>query len=320
MVNPTLLPFTLTSITTGNLKPVKIGQYYVPMGRRFGTGKYGQKTPEKIQMARQAQMESLELSIKEIERFITKTVEHYADYLMRYWYSHVDQYFNRSSHARYYPSMIKGYRRTKHIPMSNDRNRLRKPHKMSTKSNQLRHALHPITLNAFGCRLYTYPCYSRSKGHGKTDYVNILILGAPEKFGNHYVPDLNRRLKGGSWGGISARYWGRWYTHFNREVEKVEARMNMEIKIYMDTFMKRSHNQILFNMQVMNSAAKSREFKTYNEVKKRRANAEDEFSDVFKNDTEYSKAFSESVNTKKALTWDELRDIQREKRNKMRRR
>jgi hypothetical protein len=318
MVDPLLLPFTMNRITTGNLKSVPVGQYYVSLGRRFGTGKYGQKTPEKIEMARNAQHEALKMVIADMDDHIQAIVRKYTMYLMRYWFSHVDQYFNRSSHARYYPSKIRGYKRTKHVPL-NDLNRKRQPHKMSTKSYQLRHALRPTSITAFGSRMFVFPCFSKSKGYGSTDYVTILILGASAKFGNHYVPDLNKRMRGGMWGGISAIYWRIWYNQFNREVQKVEDKMNLEIKIYINGIMKTKNNKVLFNTEVMRSPAKLREFKTYNSVRKRRLNADDEFSDIFKDDTEYSKSFNEPIDTREKPTWETLIKEQQKKRAKMRR-
>jgi hypothetical protein len=317
MVNPELIPFTMNRIATGNLKSVPVGQYYVSLGRRFGTGKYGQTTPQKIDMARNAQHEALKMVIADMDEHIQAIVKKYTQYLIRYWFSHVDQYFNRSSHARYYPSKVRGYGRTKHVPLT-DLNRTRKPHHISSKSYQLRHALRPTSITAFGSRMFVFPCFSKSKGYGSTDYVAILILGASAKWGNHYVPDLNRRMKGGSWGGISAIYWRIWYNQFNREVQKTEDKMNLEIKIYINGIMKTKNNQVLFNTAVMKSPAKIKEFKTYNSVRKRRLNADDEFSDIFKDDTEYSKAFSEPIDVRAKPTWDDLVKEQQKKRAKMR--
>ncbi len=315
MVNPNLLPFTMNKTSAGNLKSVSVGQYYVPLGRRFGTGTYKQTTPEKIEKARRVQQAALAAVVTDMDTQVKHIIKMHTAHLLRYWLSHVDQYFNRSSHARYYPSKIRGYRRTKRVPLS-DLNRKRPPHKMSSKSFQLRHALRVTSLTAFGSRMFVFPCFSRSKGHGSSDYVSVLILGAAPKFGNHYVPTLNRRMKGGVWGGISAIYWRIWYNQFNREVQKTEDRMNIEIKRYMNDIMRSKNNKVLFNPAVISSSAKKKEFKVYTAVRKRRNNAEDEYSDVFKDDSEYSQTFKEPVDTKVTPTWEDLMATQKKKRSR----
>lgn len=300
MVDPSLLPFTLakTPMRGYTQHRTKTG-YYVSIGTQFGRGKYGKKTPEEIAMIRQAKFDALEVAVATINQHIMKEVFRESERLIQYWFTNVDQYFNRSSHLRYYPSKIIGYKRTKHVtrPKGNeDINRRRPPHKMSTKSYQLRHALHIETMNAFGSRLFVYPCYSRSKGYGTVDYVNILILGAPEKFGNHYVPSINKRIRGGSWGGISARYWTVWWKVFNQEVQRSQDRLNKYVRQYVKQFMRTKDNKVLFDPQLLNAnTGKAREFKDYNRVKSSRFNINAKYSDLFKDDSEYAQYFKSDI-------------------------
>lgn len=296
MVDPTLVPFSLsTPQPVKGYKPIKTAQgYYVNVGMRFGTGKKGNLPVNENAQLQEKRYTQLNVAIEEINRVIVSYILEECTLLIQYWYSHLDAYFNRSSHGRYYPSKIRGFRKVKNIPSTSVYKK--PPHAMSTKTGQLKRALHVESVNFMGARLFVYPCYSHGN-YADVDYVTFLIMGAPLTMGNHYVPSLNKRIKGGMWGGITAAYWTRWQKVFNKQVKISQDRLNRRVKLYMDTFMRTRENQVLFNPQFMATKSKQREYKSYKAVDENRFNVNVKASDMFDEESEYSNYFTSPVNT-----------------------
>lgn len=298
MVDPLLLPFSLSPpAQVKNYKPIKTTQgFYVNVGHGFGkTHKQGatQEYKDKFEASRYAQ---LDIAIAEINQVVVRYIAEESLNLIKYWNSNVDMYFNRSSHGRYYPERITGFRRVKNIPKKATLKY--PPHKMSTKTGQLRRALRLESINFMGARLFVYPCYSHGN-YSDADYVTFLVMGAPLKVGNHYVPQLNKRVYGGMWGGITAAYWTRWQNAFNKQVVKSQRRLNRRVKLYMDTFMKKRNNQVLFDPQMLTSKPKQREHMMYKKYDENRFNASMKLSDIFDDESEYTKFLTSPIDTTK---------------------
>jgi hypothetical protein len=152
-------------------------------------------------------------------------------------------------------------------------------------------------MDAFGARLFVYPCYSHGD-YSSEDYVTFLIAGASMRAGNHYVPSLNKRVKGGLWGGISASYWTRWQIVFNREVKNTQKRLNIRITEYVQKFSNRKGNDILFTADLVNQRVKRREFDVYNKAVNSRFDVNFKFSNI--NDgSAYARDFVKAIDTNK---------------------
>lgn len=151
---------------------------------------------------------------------ISKTVQ----YMIKYWRDHVNGYFNRRAYGIQFNK-----------PKCNARNLRKDLHKHKSRrpsigrmnTGKLRNALRYTIPTPMGCKFFVIKCM-----HNGADYVNILIHGAGKHPGA-YVPSLDRRIRRGTWCGITNKYWIRWWKVFVRELYKQEDLLNQRIMKHM---------------------------------------------------------------------------------------
>ena len=151
-----------------------------------------------------------------------------AQRLQKFWFDRVNTYFNRR--ATHYNNWIKGswvgFNRSKSLKPhpSNKPSAMYKTTRQHT--GQLRRALKIGTVTPFAIELYVAPCRAKTNG---MDYVTVLVKGA-NAGPRAYIPAFDLRVKNGSWGGISQRYWSLWQAVFLAEIARSEKRINAKIE------------------------------------------------------------------------------------------
>ena len=172
----------------------------------------------RIPQTRQAQIDFG----KTINQQIINIIKTEAIQLQRFWYNNVNTYFNRR--ASKYNKWMSTWKSGKAPRVATKPKSLYNTSRQHT--GQLRRALKIGTISPYMCELYVAPCIAKTD---KTDYINYLVKGAPPHSGA-YSPNLDLRIKSGTWHGIPQTYWAVWQSVFQEQILKAEQRINLKIE------------------------------------------------------------------------------------------
>jgi hypothetical protein len=212
-VNQTL--FHSKPSTDKNIQSVELGKnIYFYMSKSY-----------RIEQSRDAHIKFGQDMSKQIQNII-KTE---AMQLQKFWYDHVNQYFDRrASHYNKWTkqgSWIRTTKRRNLHPSPSD-----KPSAMYNTTRQhtgqLRKALKIGRITPMAIELYVAPCSAKTN---RRDYVEILVKGASPG-PRAYIPDFDFRIKNGTWKGIPKSYWAMWQMAFLKQIEVAEKRANAKIE------------------------------------------------------------------------------------------
>lgn len=157
---------------------------------------------------------------------IQRLVQKEAMKLVKFWQSSVNLYFNRRAYGIRYK---RGPRRIK------NRQQLGKvstPYIANSRQHtgQLRNSLIISKVNIYGAELYAKRVHAKTNN---ADYIEILMHGA-RAGPRAYNPSLDLRVKGGTWRGITPKYWMNWQTRFTKELRNAEKRLSNDIEQYVE--------------------------------------------------------------------------------------
>lgn len=172
----------------------------------------------RIPQTRQAQIDFG----KTINQQIINIIRTEAIQLQRFWYNNVNSYFNRR--ASKYNKWMSSWKSGKAPRIELKPKSLYNTSRQHT--GQLRRALKIGTVSPYMCELYVSPCIAKTD---KTDYVNYLVKGSPPHSGA-YSPNLDLRIKSGTWRGIPQTYWAVWQSVFQEQILKAEQKINLKIE------------------------------------------------------------------------------------------